>query len=296
MKISEKTAFNLFLKNQSAQPGRDLNLSPETRRNIFYLVLAGHILFFIFPFVLDYIQKIFTPKRLHAITVKLIEDQQRNSIVKNEPQKPLPEPPKPTEDPKPEPQKPIENPKPAPQKKVEEPPKKIKVEPKTVEKKPVEKTKEKLKPIEKPKWTPIDPKEIQRSTQIVKKQDTPAPKIDTKNLKEKLNQISNSVKTKSTSTSSTSNIEPNDYYDKVSAYLYQIWQQPSKTELKGAKPIVIVLISLDHTGRVISSSIKIKSMNQAMDNSVEQLLNQLSSLPAPPSGAISFEVSLEISD
>jgi hypothetical protein len=33
-----------------------------------------------------------------------------------------------------------------------------------------------------------------------------------------------------------------------------------------------------------------------MESSVEELLKKLSSLPAPPSGAMSFEVSLEISE
>ncbi len=277
MKVSDKTAYNLFLRSRDFGAGRELVLSKETRRNIFYLVIVGHIVFFGMPIALSYLQKFFIPKRQPMISVKLFEEPKAKlppAIEKPKPEPPRPEPPKP-EPPKPEPPKPeVKKPEPKPVKPV------VKV--------PAERPK--------PKWKPVDPKEIKKSTEVVKADKPKPPAIDSSKLRDKLLKIQSQGTTTTVSGPVTTDPQPLDYYDRVSAYLYELWVQPSKMELKGGRPKVSVSISLDASGRVLSSSIKARSGVASMDSSVEELLKKLSSLPAPPSGAMSFEVSLEISE
>ncbi|HOK04376.1 MAG TPA: TonB family protein [Victivallales bacterium] len=287
MKISDKTAYNLFLK--SADSSRELSLSKEIQRNVFYFVIIGHIFFFLLPFFFDYLQKFFKPKREPIITVKLIEESKNIEKASNlfEEKKTPPTPPTP----KPPVHNQIEKPEP----KVEEPKPLKKIVEKPVQKQKKE-IKKPLKPIEKPKWTPIDPKNITKSKEIVKREAQKIPTIDPNKIKESLTKINNQIKTSSRQSPQNSNSQVLDYYDKVSAYLYDLWAQPSKTELKGERPFVLVTISVDVSGRVLHSSIKSRSNNTAMDASIEDLLKKLTNLPPPPSGPMDFDVSLEISD
>jgi len=288
LKISESTAYELFVKNQDDKGERDLVLSADTRRRVFSLVIAGHLFFFALPFVLSYIAKFFIPKRQPVISVKIINEVKSVTPPKAErpkPEEPKPEPPKPEPpepEPKPEPPKPEPKPVPKPEPKQEKPVVKVPT----------------VKPItKKPEWKPRTPKEITVSKEIVKAEKPTPPKIDSSRFKEKLLKIRDQCKiTTSTMSSQNNSPQPLDYYDKVSAYLYEVWKQPSKTELKGSRPKVAISITIDAGGRILSASIKSRSGIEAMDASVAELLKNLSSLPAPPGGGMSFDASLEISD
>jgi TonB family protein len=292
MKISEKTAYNFFLRNHDEKGERELVLSSVARRRVFTSVIVGHLIFFVLPFVLSYIAKFFIPEKQHVISVKLIEDVKPNSITKPKeaqeeedvPQA-IPDPPK--VEPKSEPEAPTPEPKPQPKTKKPEP----KIETPVI-KVPAEKPKPK-----KTEWKPRNPKEITMSKEIVRGEKTKPPVINSAKLKERLLKIQSQCKvTNTTSTSTTDSSPPLDYYDKVSSCIYRLWIQPSQMELKGLRPRVLLSISVDSNGKVLSSSMKSRSGNLAMDASVGELIKALSSLPSPPNGGMSFDVSLEISD
>lgn len=212
----------------------------------------------------------------------------------------------------------------------EPPPKPVKKE--TVEKpevKPVEKetvkvpTDKKVPEIKTPekKVEPsktVDPKkskEIKISDKVVKVNNpTPAkPKISGTDLAAKLKKIQNQIKFTDTgnggnsgaglpgppggfgSTTGTGTV-PAGYYESVSAYLYDLWKQPGKAELKGLKPSVIVHVSIDASGNIKSAKIVKKSNNLPMDSSIEELLSNLKKLPPPPQGALELDITLEIDD
>ncbi len=86
------------------------------------------------------------------------------------------------------------------------------------------------------------------------------------------------------------------YYEKVAAYLYRLWNQPTRSELGGARPVTHVRISVTASGAVKSAEISSGSGNISMDKSIEKLLSRLSRLPSPPDGAMQIDVALEIVD
>jgi TonB family protein len=89
---------------------------------------------------------------------------------------------------------------------------------------------------------------------------------------------------------------PASYFDSVSAYLYDLWKQPGKSELKGMRPTVSVHIAIDAAGNIKLAQITKKSGNQIMDSSVEEMLGSLRKLPPPPQGALEFDVALVIDE
>jgi TonB family protein len=86
------------------------------------------------------------------------------------------------------------------------------------------------------------------------------------------------------------------YYDQVTLFLYDLWEQPSKAELNNQKPSVTVHIAIDASGNVRSATIVKKSGFAAMDASVDALLLKIKSrpLPQPPHGADEFDALLAI--
>ena len=85
--------------------------------------------------------------------------------------------------------------------------------------------------------------------------------------------------------------EVNEYYSKVEEFLKRRWDQPSV--FGGGRPKVLILFRVAADGRVISARIQERSGNAAMDSSVEKLLRDLKTLPAPPQ-AMEFTVTMEI--
>jgi TonB family protein len=174
-------------------------------------------------------------------------------------------------------------------------------------------TEKKVEPTKTPE--PKKGKEIKISDKVVKgKNPTPtAPKINSSDLASKLKKSLNQLKIKDTgngggivaggpgapggigSPNGVGTV-PAGYYETVSMYLYDLWKQPGKAELKGMKPTVTVHVSIDASGNIKSAKIVSKSNNMPMDSSVEELLSKLKKLPPPPQGALELDVSLEIDD
>ena len=160
-------------------------------------------------------------------------------------------------------------------------------------------TPKKPKPRPKPKkaWKPLSADDIKISKKEIKNSD-PTPthrpllaKDIEQNLKNTL--LKNKVTTTTKRGTQGAKISQN-YFEKISALMYQQWQQPGQSELRGKYPVVDVEITVDGTGRIVKSRIVRKSGISVMDQSASKLLRELRRLPRPPSGKTTFTVSLEI--
>ena len=89
--------------------------------------------------------------------------------------------------------------------------------------------------------------------------------------------------------------EMKGYYEQVRNFLMRSWQQPNTALLNNTRPEVRVLISVDASGRITSARILRRSGNNAMDSSVEALLQAVKVLPKPPR-AMQFTVDVNIID
>jgi TonB family protein len=170
-----------------------------------------------------------------------------------EPEPPAPEP-KPATIPEPVKSKPKPVPKPKP--KVEKP-----------ELKPAPKPKE----PEKPKWTPVDPKDIKKGKKV---NETPSkPAVTSAEITKALSGISLG------STGDPSQF--NDYYARVISLFYNHWTPPaSATSATGS---AIVRISMRKDGRITKRA-KIKGSGDALyDRTVMEAVNKVSIMPKPPS-------------
>jgi TonB family protein len=286
--------------NRDFSTDRNLDLSFGTRKRVFLSVLTGHVLCILIPFALSFWSIFFPQKRESVISVRLVEPLPPN-IEKSapsprppSPEPPLPEPPSPPVVSPPE-SPPKEPPLPSPPEPEISKPEPVKkpVEPKT----PAVKV-PKEKPVkEKKEWKPRKPDQITISKDIVKSKQRPFTPIDPKEFKSKLMKIQEQCKVSGDSASAVSSGGPPlDYYERVSAYLYEAWNQPSKMELKTSRPSVSLSIRVDASGKILSSSVTRASGIPAMDSSVAELLKNLSALPAPPAGAMTLDISLEVKD
>ncbi|MBR2906380.1 MAG: TonB family protein [Lentisphaeria bacterium] len=86
-----------------------------------------------------------------------------------------------------------------------------------------------------------------------------------------------------------------EYYEQVRNFLMRSWQQPNTALLNNTRPEVLVLINVDASGRITSAKILRRSGNNAMDSSVEALLQAVKVLPKPPR-AMQFTVNVNIVD
>jgi len=276
-------------------------------KKVFFGVSLCHVLFIAGPFFFFAIWEKFYDKKPLPMQVSLLNFNPDGN--KNEPPG-NPETPKnenknnKKEEPQPEEaveEAPVETPK----KPIVEPPVKTEKVKVPVEK-PVVKPPEIKEPVK--KWEPKKATEIVKSEKVVKGK-PPTPKINANDLASRLKKIQNQCKITNTTgggggpglpggigTPGGAGTMPASYYDAVSVYLYDLWDQPGKAELKGLKPTVTVHISIDASGNVRSAQITKKSGNQAMDTSVEEMVSKLKTLPKPPQGAMEMDVSMEIED
>jgi len=104
------------------------------------------------------------------------------------------------------------------------------------------------------------------------------------------------IQTKHTPGSQPSGNLAQNYMEKVSSIIYKIWEQPGKSELRGRQPTVDIKITVNSAGKIINSRIISKSGVSVMDISARRLLRDLTILPKPPNGTITFTVTLEIVD
>lgn len=150
---------------------------------------------------------------------------------------------------------------------------------------------------EEKKWKALDPSQIKKSnTQVIKKNYTPQKNytpVNASDIATNIRQNISNIKFNSSFSTSTSTLQ---YYDKISAYLYNKWKQPSRAAVGSGIPVVNVIISVDSEGKVINSYIKKRSGINAMDSSVSSLLSNLTYLPRPPDGAMKIDVYLELSN
>jgi TonB family protein len=305
----------------------EILLEKSFRRKVFFTVSLAHVIFVIGPFVWLGLWSKFYDKKPIPMQVSLVNLIPAGKITDEPPG--LPDTPKEEkketkkEDKKEatvEDESTVEEPPPKPAKKetVEKP-----VEPvvkKETVKVPVDKKVPEIKTTEKkvetPKTTePKKSKEIKISDKVVKvKNPTPAtPKISGTDLAAKLKKIQNQFKVTDTvngggggaggpgapggiGSPTGVGVVPAGYYETISIYLYDLWKQPGKAELKGLKPTVTVHVSIDASGNIKSAKIVNKSGNQPMDSSVEELLAKLKKLPPPPQGALELDVTLVIDD
>ena len=232
----------------------------QPKRKMFLWVLSVHI------FIICFILLIFTIKGCTSKKPNMI----RVNLVSSMPQAVKSAPPSPAKRPVKQPKKTTK--KAAPKKKV--------VPKKTVPKK---------------KWKALDPSQIRKSqSKVIKK--TAPPKKTVKPIKASdiAGNIRKNVKKIKFKNSYTASRSVLNYYDEVSQYLYGRWEQPAR--MGNGAPVVQVRVSVASNGRILRSSIIKKSGSAVMDASVARLLSSLSALPAPPDGAMEFDIYLELTD
>ena len=79
-------------------------------------------------------------------------------------------------------------------------------------------------------------------------------------------------------------------------FLKAKWTPPSKVLLFGKTPVVLVELDIAANGRVISKKIVKRSGVNAMDQSIEIMLNQLDCVPIPPDGRITQQILMQMTD
>jgi len=261
------------------ESGSDL-VAPNTRKRIFKIVLGAHLALLLALCAGLLVARIMRKPRPSTMRVTLLSaptsSTSRQPRVSTRPPTPRPEPRKTIARPKPKP-KPKTRPKPRPVSKPKPKPKKTskrKWKPRksiTVSRKVVRKTTT-AKPITRPTPPPprrISATEIEKTLRAERVGTTPTPR-------------------------SASNAPPSNYYDRVSGVLHSIWRQPSKAELAGTFPTVDLTITVDASGRVSAARVSRRSGNAAMDASAAKLARDLRVLPPPPSGKLTFTVTLEV--
>ena len=320
----------MYNLNEGYEHSAENLLERSFRRKVFFSVTIAHVLFVIGPFVWLGLWSKFYDRKPVPMQVSLVNLVPAGKITDELPG--LPDTPKedrkeskkedkkeaPAEDESTVPEPPVKIPKKVPVEKAVEKPMEKPVEKETVKvptDKPVPVVKTTEKPVETPKkWEPKRPTEIVKSDKVVKgKNPTPAtPKISGTDLAAKLKKLNQLKVTDTVNGGGSGAGGPGDpggigapngvgtvpagYYETVSIYLYDLWKQPGKAELKGLKPTVMVHVSIDASGNIKSARIVRKSNNLPMDSSIEELLSKLKKLPPPPQGALELDITLEIDD
>jgi len=148
----------------------------------------------------------------------------------------------------------------------------------------------------KPKWKPKKSNEITISKKVIKNNSQkPAKNVSANDIEAKLRKIYSNNSNAAPVSSNQGNISAS-YRDKLYTAIYESWNQPARSELGGKYPVVDITLTVESNGRISSSRISQKSGLGAMDLSVKRLLGSLKKLPKPPSGRMTFTVSLEIVD
>lgn len=235
------------------------------QRKITLRVIGIHTVV-IFGFVMaSAMRGCFNPKPKEIITFiefgaapEAVSVQQVSQMAEPEPSTPAP-PPEPEPAPIPEPvkpkpkPKPVAKPKPKPKPKVETP---------------------KPKVPEKPKWKPVDPKDIKIGKKIHE-----SPKkssVTSADIKKALSGIASSA---SSSTGNPSQF--NDYYARVMSLFYNHWKPPASAS--SATGSTIIRISMRKNGQITKRA-KIKGSGDSLyDKTAMDAVNAVGTMPRPPS-------------
>ena len=212
------------------------------------------------------------------------------------PKPPKPDPPKP-DPPKPDPPKP-DPPKPKPPEKPKDPPKpKPPEKPKDPPKpKPPEKPKEQPKPPEKTKEQSIKDRFNNATVKETKQPPSKTQPKNTKSVSERIKEVTGNPTTSPTATSNAKIAQEQANYASqiVRPYVYDHWNQPSQGELDVRQPQpVVISFTVFANGTVTSKRIDKPSNSQAINRTIQEFLNNLTTLP-PPSRIGSNASSLHI--
>ena len=79
-------------------------------------------------------------------------------------------------------------------------------------------------------------------------------------------------------------------------YLKSRWTYPPKSLLGGKMPSVRIELDIAPNGRVLGKRIIKRSGVNAMDQSIERMLDQLEQVPSPPDKKITLEIIMQMSD
>jgi len=266
------TGSLLPLRLAAGHAGTPSLVSLSLRRRILRDVFTAHVVLILLPGAWFFVKHWLDSRKPPVITVRLVNAQPEPSPAPA-PEQPAPAPPTPPAPPPPTPPAPTP-PKPAPT-----PPKPTPIPTPTPPK---------------PTWQPRSAKDITISKDVVKNSQPAPPQVSAADIEARLR--SRQMRVGPVGPVGPVSQIPASYYETVASFLYQRWAQPGRAELGGRKPTVAVSLSLDASGRVKSASITRRSGIAPMDASVEALLAGLTTLPAPPNGAMTLSVNLEIVD
>jgi protein TonB len=267
-----------FENDYSFKSGRSGGLiSAHLKKRIFISVIAVHVIFILFPGIIYFLINWLKPPRPKVMKVQLINPARDLPASESKPlSPPEPAPPAPPEPPA------TELPSP---------------EPRKTEKKKVAKKKTVKKKKVKKKWKPLDISKIKISTKVVKpvkRPRRPSPSFNAGAFAERLKSLQSKVRISNSGGEMTHN--QMKYFERVSAFLYDKWNQPSKAQLGGRTPAVTLRVSVSRSGHIKSAEISAHSGITAMDASVKQLLRIIRNLPAPPDGAMEFDIIMEVTE
>jgi TonB family protein len=233
------------------------------QRQIAIRVLSVHAAVILLVVVVPFMRGCFTPKPKEIITfiefggpAAQVDIEQVSRMA--EPEAPAPEP-EPAPIPEPVKQKPKVVPKAKPKEKAPEP--------KPVEKKPEPKP----KAPEKPKWKPVDSKDIKKGKKI---NEAPSkPTLSASDISKGLSGISSGA---------TGNPNQfNDFYARVKNQFFNRWTPPATATASTGS--VIVRISFRKNGQITKRA-KIKGSGDTLyDRTVMDAVNAVSMVPNPPS-------------
>jgi len=174
------------------------------------------------------------------------------------------------------------------------------------QKKKTEKTKQnETKPVQeiptKKTWKPLDIKQITKPTETQVKEFKPViqttaansvQEVSSSALAANLKKSLSSVKLESSGGTIQANSAMLTYFDSVSSFLYEKWEQPSKLAVSGEPPSALVRLKIGANGRLMGYQIIKDSNFTEMNNSIKLMLDTINTLPPPPDGAMTIEVTL----
>ena len=194
--------------------------------------------------VIPWIKNLLRPKPKEIVTFVEMAAAPAATVAEPAPAKPVPEPAKPAPVPKPQPKKTIPKPKPKPEPKKEEP--------------------------AKPKWKPAPVVRQDRRVANPNAAQQQQSKVDLTRLRNVLQ------------SSPSGAVSPfASYYNLVQQRCYSVWRQPSGTPIGIT---AIAAIRIENSGVISSKYISKSSGNAEFDQSVQNALNAVGNLPAPPNG------------
>ena len=170
------------------------------------------------------------------------------------------------------------------------------------EKSKLKETKPIQKNLSKKTWKPLDITQITKPTETQVKEFKPVKQTTVTNSVQGLSASALAINLKKSLSSvkfgsggGSTQVNPamlTYYYDSISSFLYDRWDQPSKLAVSGEPPSVLVKLNIGADGRLMGYQIMKNSNFLEMDNSVKQMLDSVDKLPSPPKGAITIEATL----